>query len=129
MPYVGDCDRIAPAYRKLVGLAIRPGYNQKVKELLGGRARLHPHHRARRRARDRRLPDDGRASACSPADQKPFQLDKCHALESTAPAVAKYYPKWYRGTEPVEAAGEATTTSAADSCRRWRSSSRSRPGS
>ena len=33
-------------------------------------------------------------------------LDKCHALESTAPAVAKYYPKWYRGTEPVEVSGE-----------------------
>ena len=40
------------------------------------------------------------------ADQKPFQLDKCHALESTAPAVAKYYPKWYRGTEPVDVAQE-----------------------
>ena len=36
MPYVGDCDRIVPAYRKLVGLAIRPGYTQKVKELLAG---------------------------------------------------------------------------------------------
>ena len=41
-----------------------------------------------------------------PADQKPFQLDKCHALASTARAVAKYYPKWYRGTEPVEVTGE-----------------------
>src|SRR5688500_19073355 len=36
MPYAGDCDRIVPDYRKLVGLAIRPGYTQKVKELLAG---------------------------------------------------------------------------------------------
>src|SRR5688572_32742839 len=26
VPYVGDCDRIVPDCRKLVGLAIRPGY-------------------------------------------------------------------------------------------------------
>ena len=36
MPFVDHCDAIVPAYRKLVGLAIRPGYHQRVKELLGG---------------------------------------------------------------------------------------------
>jgi hypothetical protein len=36
MPYVSMCDDIVPAYRKLVGLAIRPGYNQRVLELFGG---------------------------------------------------------------------------------------------
>jgi hypothetical protein len=41
-----------------------------------------------------------------PSDQRPFQLDKCHALESTKPAVARYYPKWYTGNEPIEAVGE-----------------------
>jgi hypothetical protein len=39
-------------------------------------------------------------------DRKPFQLDRCHALDSTAPAVARYYPRWYKGTEPGEPAAE-----------------------
>ena len=33
--------------------------------------------------------DDGR--------QKPFQLDRCHALESHSETVRRWYPKWYRG--------------------------------
>src|SRR5437870_3063667 len=28
---------------------------------------------------------------------KPFQLDHCHALESTTETVKRWYPKWYRG--------------------------------
>ena len=33
-------------------------------------------------------------------DGKPFQLDHCHALETTTDTVRRYYPKWYRGPEP-----------------------------
>jgi hypothetical protein len=28
---------------------------------------------------------------------KPFQLDHCHALETTTDTVRRYYPKWHRG--------------------------------
>ena len=28
---------------------------------------------------------------------KPFQLDRCHALESHSEAVRRYLPRWYRG--------------------------------
>jgi hypothetical protein len=28
-------------------------------------------------------------------DRKPFQLDRCHALRTTGPAVARFYPRWY----------------------------------
>ena len=105
MPYVGDCDQIVPAYRKLVGLALRPGYGQRVKELLGGvRGCTHITELAGALATAAFQTMAGQR--LRPADEKPFQLDKCHALESTAPAVAKYYPKWYRGTEPVEVSGE-----------------------
>jgi hypothetical protein len=105
MPYVGDCDTITPAYKKLVGLAIRPGYTNKVKELLGGvRGCTHITELAGALATAAFQTFAGQR--LRPADEKPFQLDKCHALATTAPAVAKYYPKWYRGTEPVEAAGE-----------------------
>jgi hypothetical protein len=105
MPYVGDCDRITPAYKKLVGLAIRPGYTQKVKELLGGvRGCTHITELAGALATAAFQTMAGQRLRS--ADQKPFQLDKCHALESTSATVAKYYPKWYRGTDPIEAAGE-----------------------
>lgn len=105
MPYEGDCDAIVPHYRKLVGLAIRPGYSQKVKELFGGvRGCTHITELAGALATaafqtlaGQRLQDP---------NKRPFQLDGCHALESTKPAVARYYPKWYRGTEPIEAVGE-----------------------
>ena len=32
-----------------------------------------------------------------PHDKKPFQLDRCHALETSSETVRRYYPKWYRG--------------------------------
>ena len=106
MPYAGECDAITPDYRKLVGLAIRPGYTQKVKELFGGvRGCTHVTELATVLATatfqtlaGQRLQDPGR---------KPFQLDKCHALDTHGRAVARYYPKWYTGTEAIDAAGEA----------------------
>jgi DUF2889 family protein len=105
MPYEGDCNEITPAYRKLVGLAIGPGYTQKVKELLGGvRGCTHITELAGALATAAFQTMAGQR--LRPADQKPFQLDKCHALESTARAVAKYYPKWYKGREKVEPVGE-----------------------
>jgi hypothetical protein len=105
MPYVDYCGAIVPAYRKLVGLAIRPGYHQRVKELLGGvRGCTHITELAGALATaafqtmaGQRVQDPGK---------RPFQLDRCHALAETGPAVGRYYPKWYRGAEKVDAEGE-----------------------
>ena len=105
MPYAGDCDRITPDYRKLVGLGIRPGYQQRVKELLAGtRGCTHVTELALALATAAFQTMAGQR--LQPSDQKPFQLDRCHALASDAPAVARYYPKWYTGKEAIEAAGE-----------------------
>ena len=38
--------------------------------------------------------DDGR---------KPFQLDQCHALETSTETVRRWYPRWYRKLTPVNA--------------------------
>lgn len=105
MPYVDYCDAIVPAYRKLIGVAIRPGYLQNLKELLGGvRGCTHITELAGILATaafqtmaGQRLQDP---------DKKPFQIDRCHALAATSPAVGRYYPKWYTGSEPVKAADE-----------------------
>jgi hypothetical protein len=30
-------------------------------------------------------------------EHKPYQLDRCHALDTHGEAVRRYYPKWFRG--------------------------------
>src|SRR5689334_7789555 len=88
MPYAGDCDRIVGDYRKLIGLAIRPGYQQRVKELLAGiRGCTHITELALSLATATFQTMAGQR--LQPAEQKPFQLDRCHALASDAPAVAR----------------------------------------
>ena len=102
MPYAGYCDRITPDYRRLVGVAIREGYHRKLKELFGGvRGCTHVTELAGILAAAAFQTVSGQGLS-DPA-RKPYQLDRCHALESTQPAVAKYYPKWYRGTDPIAA--------------------------
>ncbi len=32
-----------------------------------------------------------------PGEGKPFQLDRCHALEQSTDTVREFYPAWYRG--------------------------------
>ena len=105
MPYAGECATITPDYRKLVGLAIRPGYTQKVKELFGGtRGCTHITELAGSLATAAFQTLAGQRVQAP--DKKPFQLDKCHALATSSAAVGRYYPKWYTGTERIEEAGE-----------------------
>ena len=96
MPYVDYCDQIVPAYRLLVGLAIRPGYQQRVKELLGGvRGCTHVTELAGSLATAAFQTMAGQG--VQDPESKPFQLDRCHALETTTENVRRYYPQWYRG--------------------------------
>ena len=99
MPYEGFCDQITPDYKKLIGLAIRPGFTNRVRELLGG---VHGCTHitelvgtlattAFQTMAGQRLQDPGK---------KPFPLDRCHALRTDGPATAKFYPQWYRGDKP-----------------------------
>jgi hypothetical protein len=105
MPYEGECHTITPHYRKLIGLAIRPGYTQKIKELFGGvRGCTHITELAGSIATAAFQTMAGQRT--QDPDRQPFQLDKCHALDATRPVVAKYYPRWYRGNETIEAAAE-----------------------
>ena len=106
MPYVNECDRITPDYRKLVGLAIRPGYHQRVKELFAGvLGCTHITELAGTLATAAFQTLAGQGFQ-DPA-RKPFQLDRCHALDATKPTVARYYPEWYRGTDPIAPAPES----------------------
>jgi hypothetical protein len=105
MPYLGACDQITPDYKKLVGVAMRAGYHRRINELLGGvRGCTHLTELAGAMATAafQTLAGQGLADP----ERKPFQLDRCHALESSTPLVAKFYPKWYTGNEPLPPAGE-----------------------
>jgi hypothetical protein len=98
MPYPGSCDAIHPSYEKLVGANLVSGFRKRLHDELGSvRGCTHitellgylPTAAVQTFAGLRRREDDGPG--------KPFQLDRCHALETTGDAVRRYYPKWYRG--------------------------------
>jgi hypothetical protein len=97
VPYPGGCETIAPAYRKLVGLNLVRGFRQSVHHLFGkARGCTHltellgglPTAAIQSFAGEMREElDDG---------TKPFQLDQCHALETSSETVKLWYPKWHR---------------------------------
>lgn len=100
MPYVGYCDRITPDYKKLIGLAIRPGFSSRVKAVLGEtRGCTHITDLIGIVATTAFQTIAGQGMQV-PGD-KPYQLDRCHALALDAPAVARYYRQWYTGREPA----------------------------
>ena len=98
VPYPGGCETVASAYRQLVGLNLVRGFRQQANELLGGvRGCTHltemlagmPTAAIQSFAGEmKEEQDDG---------SKPFQLDQCHALETSGETVRIWYPKWYRG--------------------------------
>jgi hypothetical protein len=97
VPYPGGCEKIAPAYRQLIGLNLARQFRKKSSELLGGvRGCTHltemlagmPTAAIQSFAGEMKEEhDDG---------SKPFQLDQCHALETTTETVRQWYPKWHR---------------------------------
>jgi hypothetical protein len=98
MPYVGYCDRITPDYAKLVGLNLFQGFRKTVKDLFANtRGCSHLSEMLMF------LPTVALQTFASEVldnqdtPHKPYQLDKCHALDSHSEVVQRYYPRWYRG--------------------------------
>jgi hypothetical protein len=101
VPYPGYCDVIGPAYAKLIGMNLLKGFRKAVQESLGGvlgcthvsdlAAHL-PTAAIQAFAGD--VYDPHEASQASGKSDKPFQLDRCHALRTDGLAVAKFYPRW-----------------------------------
>jgi hypothetical protein len=100
MPYPGACDGIAPAYQKLVGASLVNGFRKALHDAMGGvKGCTHitellgylPTAAIQTFAGLRRENEGA---------EKPFQLDRCHALETTTETVREFYPKWYRGESP-----------------------------
>jgi hypothetical protein len=96
VPYAGFCEAITPKYRELIGLSIRPGFTARVRELFGGVEGC-THITELIGAIATTAFQTMAGQGIQRGDRKPFQLDGCHALRTDGPAVAKFYPKWYRG--------------------------------
>lgn len=102
-PYPGECNRIHPAYGQLVGANLLDGFRKRLHATLSG---VHgcthitellgslPTAAVQTKAGLKQREDEGEA--------KPFQLDRCHALDTRGAAVARYYPNWYRPEMAIE---------------------------
>jgi hypothetical protein len=102
MPYTGECDAHGDAYRRLIGLNLAQGFRAALRERLGGvlgcthiteLAQVLP--TAMIQAFAGEVIDTRGHSG-----DKPFQIDRCHALRSDGPAVREHYPRWYRPKSP-----------------------------
>lgn len=97
MPYPPACGEVGPAYREaLVGLNLGRGFRRAVLDRLGGVAGCthmtelllqFPTAAIQTLAGFKRDNED--------RGEKPFQLDRCHALDTRGETVARFYPKWH----------------------------------
>jgi len=101
VPYPGFCDTIGPAYQKLAGLNLLNGFRDGVRQRLAGvngcthlteLAQVLPTAAIQAFAGEVLDTHDGERGELQ--SEKPFQLDRCHALRSDGAAVARYYPRW-----------------------------------
>jgi hypothetical protein len=97
-PFMGICDSFSEVYQSLVGLNLMQGFRAAVRERVGGAAgcthvtelaAILPTAAIQAFSHDMDRPD--RASG-----GKPAQLDRCRALRTDGPVVAKHYPRWYK---------------------------------
>jgi hypothetical protein len=104
-PYPGHCDTITADYRKLIGLNLLQDFRRHLRERLGGTlgcshltelANVLPTAAIQAFAGEVFKPSDTAGEDHHEVRDKPWQLDRCHALRSDGPAVARYYPRWYR---------------------------------
>lgn len=101
-PYPGGCDTIVPAYRRIVGLNLAGGFRRAVAEMFGtvdGCSHLTELLSCLPTAAIQTFASEMNDTEGLDPGRKPFQLDRCHALETSSETVRRYYPTWYRGND------------------------------
>jgi hypothetical protein len=99
-PYMGGCDRIGSSYRRIVGLNLVRGFRRSVAEMfetVKGCSHVTELLTALPSAAIQTMASEMLDTEGAVPGEKPWQLDRCHALESTSETVRRYYPRWYRG--------------------------------
>lgn len=112
VPYPGYCDTIGPDYSALVGLNLLHDFRKQLQLRLGGvkgcshiteLAKVLPTAAVQAFADEVFKTRDAALEAQHDDATKPWQLDRCHALRSDGPAVAKFYPRWHQPRDRVAA--------------------------
>jgi hypothetical protein len=96
MPYPGACDSIADAYGKLVGANLAQGFRMALHAAMGGVKGCTHLTELLGYLPTAAIQTFAGLTREIHGDAKPFQLDRCHALETTSDTVRRYYPAWYR---------------------------------
>lgn len=102
VPYTGYCEKITPDYQsRLVGLNLTRGFRKAVQARFGGVAGCT--HLTELLGQFPTAAIQSFAGYVSndvdDVHGKPFQLDRCHALDSGDEAVRRYYPRWHAHPE------------------------------
>ena len=101
-PYGAACATINPAYADLVGVRIARGWRNAIRDRFGrtaGCTHLNELAGAMGTAALQALWPELKGDP----DVKPFSIDGCHALKSSGPQVARFYPRWYRPADGTAA--------------------------
>lgn len=94
-PYDAACAAIAPDYSQLVGVQVARGYKDAIKRLFGRTAGC-THMNELATVMGSAVLQAMWSVLTQDPDQKPFSIDGCHALKSSGPQVATFFPRWYR---------------------------------
>jgi len=109
VPYKGDCDAHGDTYCRLVGLNLLKGFRQALRERVGGvlgcthiteLAQVLPTAVVQAFAGEV-IDTQGQGDDA----QRPFQIDRCHALRSDGSVVRVHYPRWAQQTDEGQWAG------------------------
>lgn len=93
-PYCADHD---DAYAKLVGASLFDGFRKTLYAALGGVAGCTHITELLAYLPTAAVQTFAGLQREDSGDRKPYQLDRCHALDTHGDAVRRYYPKWFRG--------------------------------
>lgn len=89
------CGTIAPDYGQLVGVRVSRGYRDAIRRLFGRTAGC-THMNELAGVMGSAVLQAMWNELTQNADEQPFGIDGCHALKSSGPQVAQFFPRWYR---------------------------------
>ena len=96
VPYPDGCEHIGPTYRRLIGLNLVRDFRKNVRALFAGvKGCTHITEMLGGLPTAAIQTFAGEVKEESEDGRKPFQLDQCHALDTTSETVKRWYPKWY----------------------------------
>jgi hypothetical protein len=94
-PYGSACGEIVLDYQQLVGVRVARGYRDAIRRLFGRTAGC-THINELAGAMGSAALQAMWNELTQNSDEQPFSIDGCHALKSSGPQVAKFFPRWYR---------------------------------